>query len=108
MADIIKSLYKVIEDRKKNPFEESYTCYLFGKGTDKILKKIGEECAEVIIAAKNRDNTETVNEICDLIYHVLVLTVNANIPLENVFDELEKRSRKIGNLKQQKDTDKLT
>ena len=72
MSDVIKGLYEVIETRKENPQEGSYTCYLFEKGTDKILKKVGEEAAEVIIAAKNGVKEDTVNEICDLTYHLLV------------------------------------
>ena len=80
--------------------DRSYTCYLFEKGLDKILKKCGEECSEVIIAAKNGDNHETVMEISDLLYHLMVLMVNEGIPLDDVNAELEKRSEKTGNLKQ--------
>ena len=73
--------------------------YLFEKGLDKILKKCGEECSEVIIAAKNGDNRETVLEISDLLYHLTVLMVNEGITLEEINAELEKRSGKTGNLK---------
>ena len=100
MHDTLKNLYAVVEDRKANPQEGSYTCYLFDKGLDKILKKVGEECAETIIAAKNGMQEETVGEISDLIYHLTVMMVQSGIPLEAVMAELDARSAKIGNLKQ--------
>ena len=100
MNDTLKQLYDVVVDRKETPQEGSYTCYLFEKGLDKILKKVGEECAETIIAAKNGVAEDTVGEISDLIYHLTVMMVQAGIPLESVMDELDKRSSKIGNLKQ--------
>lgn len=100
MNDTLKNLYAVVEDRKANPQEGSYTCYLFDKGLDKILKKVGEECAETIIAAKNDVQEDTVGEISDLIYHLTVMMVQKGIPLEAVMDELDTRSAKIGNLKQ--------
>ncbi len=100
MSDTLKSLYTVVTDRKANPQEGSYTCYLFDKGLDKILKKVGEECAETIIAAKNGAETETVGEISDLLYHLTVLMVEQGIPLEAVLGELDRRAQKIGNLKQ--------
>ena len=90
----------VIAQRRAEPQEGSYTCYLFEKGIDKILKKVGEECAETIIAAKNGVESDTVGEISDLIYHLVVMMVQQGIPLEAVMDELEQRSHKIGNLKQ--------
>lgn len=99
MNDTIAGLFEVIQVRKAQPQEGSYTCYLFEKGTDKILKKIGEEASEVIIAAKNSDNSETSGEICDLLYHLLVLMAQQNIPLEQVTEILEERRQKIGNLK---------
>lgn len=99
MDEAIKGLYDVVLSRKANPQEGSYTCYLFEKGIDKILKKVGEECSEVIIAAKNQNNTDTENEICDLLYHLLVMMAEQNIPLENVTAILEERRQKIGNLK---------
>jgi phosphoribosyl-ATP pyrophosphohydrolase len=89
----------VVLDRKANPMEGSYTCYLFEKGLDKILKKVGEESAETIIAAKNDVPADTVGEISDLIYHLLVMMAEKEIPLEDVLRELDKRSQKIGNLK---------
>ena len=100
MKHVFTELYKVIEDRRANPQEGSYTCYLFDKGLDKILKKVGEECAETIIAAKNGQKEETVGEIADLFYHVLVMMVNEGIPLTDVTAELDRRAQKIGNLKQ--------
>ena len=92
-------LYATIMSRKEEKQEGSYTCYLFEKGLDKILKKVGEECSETIIAAKNGDNSETVYEIADLIYHLTVMMVQQGIPLEDVLAELDKRSEKTGNLK---------
>ena len=108
MNDTLKQLYAVVEDRKANPQEGSYTCYLFDKGLDKILKKIGEECSETIIAAKNSDKSETVYEISDLIYHLMVMMVNEGIELNDVMAELDSRAQKIGNLKQMRVTDKNT
>ncbi|MBE6955317.1 MAG: phosphoribosyl-ATP diphosphatase [Ruminococcaceae bacterium] len=105
---VLKDLYEVVLDRKANPQEGSYTCYLFEKGMDKILKKVGEECSETIIAAKNGVQEDTVGEISDLFYHVMVLMAEANIPLDAVMAELEKRSHKIGNLKQMKTVDHNT
>ena len=100
MSDtILKDMYEVILDRKQNPMEGSYTCYLFEKGLDKILKKVGEESAETIIAAKNNVTEDTVGEINDLFYHVLVMMAELNIPLEDVLKEMQQRSLKIGNLK---------
>ena len=100
MQDVIRGLYEVVQQRKREPREGSYTCYLFEQGLDKILKKCGEECSEVIIAAKNGVESDTVGEISDLIYHLTVMLVQQGIPLEAVMEELEQRSQKIGNLKQ--------
>lgn len=97
--NVLYELYQVVLDRKANPQEGSYTCYLFEKGLDKILKKVGEESAETIIAAKNDVPSETVGEISDLIYHLMVMMAEKNIPLEAVLEELDQRSKKIGNLK---------
>ena len=97
--EVLAALYATVENRRDNPQEGSYTCYLLDKGLDKILKKVGEECSETIIAAKNGDNSETVYEIADLIYHLTVMMVQQGIPLEEVLSELEKRSEKTGNLK---------
>jgi phosphoribosyl-ATP pyrophosphohydrolase/phosphoribosyl-AMP cyclohydrolase len=86
-----QALYELIQGRKTNPQEGSYTTYLFDKGKEKILKKIGEECTEVIIAGAKEDNAETIFEVSDLAYHVLVLMVNAGITIEDITKELEKR-----------------
>lgn len=103
---VLKGLYQVILDRRANPQEGSYTCYLFDKGLDKILKKVGEECSETIIAAKNGVQGDTVGEISDLMYHLLVMMAQQNIPLDAVLEELKRRSAKIGNLKQMHQTDR--
>lgn len=97
--DVLQDLYQTVIERKENPQEGSYTCYLLDKGLDKILKKVGEECSETIIAAKNNDNSETVYEIADLIYHLTVMMVNQGIEMDSVLAELDKRSAKTGNLK---------
>ena len=86
-----QGLYELIKGRKDTPTEGSYTTYLFEKGKEKILKKVGEECTEVIIAGEKEDKAETVYEISDLAYHVLVLMVSAGITVEDVTRELEKR-----------------
>jgi len=99
MANPMTELYSVVSDRKVNPQKDSYTCYLFEKGLDKILKKVGEEASETIIAAKNKNKEELTMEICDLLYHLTVLMVNEGVALEDVEAELTKRSAKIGNLK---------
>ena len=108
MDGIMKGLYEVVADRKINPQEGSYTCYLFDKGLDKILKKVGEECAETIIAAKNMDKNELSNEICDLIYHLIVMMVEMDLPIESVMKVLDARRAKIGNLKVMRSTDRET
>ncbi|MBM6896336.1 phosphoribosyl-ATP diphosphatase [Pseudoflavonifractor capillosus] len=108
MNDTMQRLYSVVLDRKEHPQEGSYTCYLFDKGLDKILKKVGEECSETIIAAKNSVKEETVGEISDLIYHLMVMMAQQNIPLEDVMAELDRRSLKIGNLKNMKQVDRET
>ena len=86
-----EALYQLIKGRKDSPKEGSYTTYLFNKGVDKILKKVGEECTEVIIAGAKKDKEETVYEIADLCYHVMVLMVEAGISVEDITRELEKR-----------------
>ena len=83
--------YSLREGRKKNLPEGSYTTYLFQKGLDKILKKVGEECTEVIIAGRKEDKEETIFEIADLTYHVMVLMVQMGISVEDITRELEKR-----------------
>ena len=106
--DYIKNEYNTILDRKEAKEEGSYTCYLFEKGIDKILKKVGEECTEMVIAAKNNDKEETVYEITDLIYHTLVMMANQGITPEDIEAELEKRAAKAGNLKKFHVVDKNT
>ncbi|MCR5262414.1 MAG: phosphoribosyl-ATP diphosphatase [Clostridiales bacterium] len=106
--DIIKALYETVESRRREPQEGSYTCYLFDQGIDKICKKVGEEAAETIIAAKNGSSEELTAEICDLIYHLTVLMSEAHVPYEAVAAELERRSAKIGNLKKLKTVDRNT
>ena len=86
-----EGLYDLIAGRKTNPKEGSYTTYLFEKGMDKILKKVGEECTEVIIGGSKQDKEETVYEIADLCYHVMVLMVQMGITVEDITRELEKR-----------------
>jgi phosphoribosyl-ATP pyrophosphohydrolase len=108
MTDVLEELYQTVLSRKNEKKEGSYTCYLFEQGLDKILKKCGEECSEVIIAAKNMNNSETVLEISDLLYHLTVLMVNEGITPEDVKAELEKRSKKQGNLKKFHTVDKNT
>ncbi len=106
--DTLKTLYNVVVSRKAEPQEGSYTCYLFEKGMDKILKKVGEESAETIIAAKNGIKEDTVGEVSDLMYHLIVMLVEAGIDIDDIDAELKKRSLKIGNLKQMRQTDKNT
>ena len=109
MSDtVLNDLYQVVLGRKAERQEGSYTCYLFDQGLDKILKKVGEESAETIIAAKNGEAARTVEEISDLLYHLMVLLAAQDIPLEDVLSELERRRRKIGNLKQMKTVDHNT
>ena len=97
--DYIRNDYETILGRKEAQQEGSYTCYLFEKGLDKILKKVGEESTEMVIAAKNGVKDETVGEICDLIYHTLVMMANEGITPDDVDEELRKRAEKAGNLK---------
>ncbi len=86
-----EGLYELIRGRKTQPKEGSYTTYLFEKGIDKILKKVGEESTEVIIAAAKNDRAETIFEIADVCYHILVLMVQMGISVKDVTAELEKR-----------------
>ena len=97
-------LMKLIEGRKTEKKEGSYTTYLFEKGLDKILKKVGEESTEVIIAAKDRDKAETVYEIADLTYHVMVLMIEAGISIEDIHRELASRHVIDHKVKQEKMT----
>ena len=86
-----EGLYQMLKGRKDTPKEGSYTTYLFEKGMDKILKKVGEESTEVIVAACKRDKEETIYEIADLAYHVMVLMVEMGITVEDITKEEEKR-----------------
>lgn len=104
--DYIRNDYETILARRQAKEEGSYTCYLFEQGIDKILKKVGEESTEMVIAAKNGDKDETVGEICDLIYHTLVMMVDQNITIEDVEAILHKRAEKSGNLKKFHQVDK--
>ena len=100
----LKGLYELLEGRQKDRPEGSYTTYLFEKGTDKILKKVGEECTEVIIAGKADDKKETIYEIADLAYHVMVLMVQMGITVEDVHKELASRHVIDHKVKQEKMT----
>ncbi len=100
----LQGLYKLLEGRKAERPEGSYTTYLFDKGLDKILKKVGEECTEVIIAGKAEDKKETVYEIADLAYHVMVLMVQMGITVEDIHKELASRHVIDHKVKQEKMT----
>lgn len=99
MKENIQDLYDVIVGRKENKQEGSYTTYLFEKGVDKILKKVGEECTEVVISCKEDNKTDQINEICDLVYHLLVLMAEKGITVDEVAEELGNRRKKINNFK---------
>lgn len=99
-----QGLIELIEGRKTDEKEGSYTTYLFKKGLDKILKKVGEECTEVIIAAKANDRDETIYEIADLAYHVMVLMIEQGISLEDIHKELASRHVIDHKVKQEKMT----
>ena len=100
----LDALMEVIRGRKLSPKEGSYTTYLFDKGIDKILKKVGEECTEVIIAGKADDKKETVYEIADLVYHVMVMMIEMGISLDDVMKELASRHVIDRKVKQEKMT----
>lgn len=97
-----EGLFELIKGRKTDKKEGSYTTYLFEKGLDKILKKVGEECTEVVIAAKDQDKKETVYEIADLCYHVMVLMVEAGISIDDITKELASRHVIDHKVKQEK------
>lgn len=101
--DNLKVLYNEISGRKKTPKENSYTNYLFSKGLDKILKKVGEEATEVVIAAKNSDKKELISETADLLYHLTVLLVEQGVSLEEIEAELETRKGKISKTEDRKE-----
>ena len=100
----VDALVEMLVGRKTNPKEGSYTTYLFEKGIDKILKKVGEECTEVIIAGKADDKAETIYEISDLMYHVLVLMIEMGISVEDIKKELASRHVIDHKIKQEKMT----
>ena len=100
----LESLMSLIEGRKTDKKEGSYTTYLFEKGLDKILKKVGEECTEVIIAAKDDDKKETIYEIADLTYHVMVMMIEMGISLSDIHRELASRHVIDHKVKQEKMT----
>lgn len=93
LGALLAQLYKLIESRERERPEGSYTTYLFDKGIDKILKKVGEESAETIIAAKNEDAKPLVSEVSDLIYHLLVLLVARGVSLDQIREELAQRRK---------------
>lgn len=90
-SDIFAREQAVVVDRKAHPEEGSYTNYLFDKGEDKILKKVGEEAAEVVIAGKNRDKDEISYEVADLMYHLTVMLVDNGMTWEDIYEEMERR-----------------
>ena len=92
LSDILRREFATILDRKTNPEEGSYTNYLFDKGEDKILKKVGEEAAEVVIAGKNRDKNEIKYETADLLYHLAVMLADNGMSWEDIFEEMERRA----------------
>jgi phosphoribosyl-ATP pyrophosphohydrolase/phosphoribosyl-AMP cyclohydrolase len=94
LAEVLDSLYRLVASRKRERPEGSYTTYLFDQGLDKILKKVGEESAETIIAAKNDDRNALLKETSDLLYHLVVLLVERGLSLEEVRDELVSRGKK--------------
>ncbi len=93
MTEIIEELFRVIEERRDNPRENSYTSSLMEAGQDEIIEKLGEEFTEAIIASKNNDKDELVHEGADIIYHLFVLFAKHEIELEEFLDELEDRRR---------------
>ena len=120
MADLLKDLCEIVEERRDEKESGSYTAYLFDSGLDKILKKMGEECSEIIIGAKSLEaegalgnNTEKakeelVGEIGDFLYHLTVMMVDRQISFDDVNDLLRDRMKKQGNLKDLKEVDKNT
>ncbi|AAT03372.1 phosphoribosyl-ATP diphosphatase [Listeria monocytogenes] len=103
---MLNDLYEEIKLRKTQPREGSYTNYLFDKGLDKILKKVGEEATEVVIAAKNNEQ-ELIAEVSDLTYHLLVLLAEQNIPLSKIQAELQNREGKLSTTRDRKEINDL-
>jgi phosphoribosyl-ATP pyrophosphohydrolase/phosphoribosyl-AMP cyclohydrolase len=93
LGQVLERLYSLIESRQRERPEDSYTSYLFNEGLDKILKKVGEESAETIIAAKNTETEPLVSEVSDLVYHLLVLLVERGVSLSDVHEELRRRAK---------------
>ena len=111
--NVLKMVEEVIESRKNEDAEGSYTCYLFKSGLDKILKKVGEECTETVIAAKNlkvsggeKEKEELIGEVADLFYHLQVMLADLGLSIDDVLLEHEKRNLKVNNKKQFKVVDK--
>ncbi|WP_271497763.1 phosphoribosyl-ATP diphosphatase [Enterococcus sp. 5H] len=104
---MIEQLYTEIIARKNDPKIGSYTNYLFEQGLDKILKKVGEEATEVIIAAKNDDSEELIYETSDLIYHMLVLLAEKEVTLDEITEELKKREGKLSKTEDRKQIEEL-
>ena len=90
-ADTLSEVYRVIRDRQENPSEKSYTCQLFAGGDNKILKKIGEESAEVVMACKDDDKRAIASEVADLLYHTLVALAHHNVDIRDVYRQLQSR-----------------
>ncbi|SFC13761.1 phosphoribosyl-ATP pyrophosphatase [Bacillus sp. 491mf] len=107
MSDALQQLYETLLQRKENPISESYTNYLFTKGEDKILKKLGEECTEIVIAVKNDEKDELIKEIADFTYHCLVLLVEKNVSLQEIVEELNKRQGQLSRVGERKEIDTL-
>ncbi|MBU5487368.1 phosphoribosyl-ATP diphosphatase [Clostridium sp. MSJ-8] len=99
MSKQLETEFNTILERKKSAEDGSYTAYLFNKGKEKILKKVGEEATEVVIASMADNKEELVGEICDLTYHVLVLMADAGLTIEDIDAELKKRREKSNNFK---------
>lgn len=87
-------LYTIVKSRAKKNARGSYVASLFSSGSDRIIQKVGEEAFEVLIAAKNRDRQRQIEEVCDLLFHILVLLVSLDIPLSRIWEELERRNNR--------------
>ncbi|KRL04120.1 phosphoribosyl-ATP diphosphatase [Liquorilactobacillus hordei] len=103
----LEELYQLVLKRKENPKEGSYTDYLFTKGLDKILKKVGEESTEVIVAAKNSNKSELVYETADLLYHLMVLLVEQGVAFDEIKEELAKREGLMSKTKDRREIQDL-
>ena len=101
--EVLEALYATVENRRDNPIECSYTCYLLDKGIDKILKKVGEEATEVVIGAKNADKEEIANETADVLYHLAVMLVETGVSPEDVEAVLKARQGKQSNVHDRKE-----